>query len=298
MARQRRRAASLPAAAGTRGPWLALLLATLGIGLAPRIASPQAATPPERPPHVWLDAEGDPLPFQSDAEILGFLKTATVVGRQTIPVGINHPEKLLLEKSGTRAHAAFRVVDKKERNVRIGPRFYFDFRDSHRHECAAYELARSLGLDLIPPATLRQIDGTEGSIQIWLEDALSLEGLEPPDVRGWITQVWDRELFDNLILNVDRNLGNLFVDPQQRLWLIDHTRAFQPQRQLLAPERIARVRRSVWGRLLALTDGDLDALVGDYLDHAQLSALAKRRELLVALVQRLLAERGEAAVFY
>jgi hypothetical protein len=293
------RTASQLCGPGSPGARLTPLLLALGVTWAPGIAAGQTATiPPERPPHVWLDAGGDPLPIQSDAEILEFLRTATVVSRQRIPVGVNRPEKLLLQENGIRAHAAFRIVDERERNVRIGARFYFDFRDSYRHECAAYELARSLGLDLVPPATLREIDGTEGSIQIWLESALSLEGREPPDVRAWVTQVWDRDLFDNLILNVDRNLGNLFVDPQQRLWLIDHTRAFQPEDQLLDPERVARIRRSVWERLAAMTEDDLKALVGEYLDHGQVNALAKRRELLVEHVQRLVAERGEQTVFF
>jgi hypothetical protein len=299
MSSQSRRAALLLSGRGVLGARLTPLLAALGVAWAPGTVAGQIATfPPGRPPHIWLDAEGEPLPIQSDADILEFLRTATVVSRQRIPIGVNRPEKLLLEENGFRAHAAFRVADQRQRDVRIGARFYFDFRDSYRHECAAYELARSLGLDFVPPATLRQIDGTEGSIQIWLENALSLEGREPPDVRAWVTQVWDRDLFDNLILNVDRNLGNLFVDPQQRLWLIDHTRAFQPEDQLLDPERVARIRRSVWERLVAMTEDDLKALVGEYLDHGQISALAKRRELLVEHVQRLVAERGEQAVFF
>jgi len=277
---------------------LALLLALLGTGSsAGGEAAQAAAVPPETPSHVWLDAGGEPLPFQSDDEILEFLRTATVVSRERIPTGVNRPEQLLLEKDGTRAHAAFRVVDVKKRNVTYD-RFYFDLRDSYRHECAAYELARWLDLDFVPPAVLRRIEGKDGSVQIWLEDARDSKGFKPPNVRAWAAQVWEKDLFDNLILNVDRNLGNILRDDQYRLWLIDHTRAFQPERQLLNPEALARVKRQVWDRLLATTKKDLKVLLGDYLDGKQIDALAKRREALIEHVEGLVAGRGEGAVFY
>jgi hypothetical protein len=275
------------------------VLAVLGAALVPAEGAAQGqATLSETPPYVWLDAEGEPLPFQSDAEILEFLRTAAVVSRDRIPVGVNRPEQLLLEKNGARAHAAFRIADLRQRDVRMGARFYFDFRDSYRHECAAYELSRWLGLDLVPPAVLRRLDGKDGSVQMWLENARESEGFKPPDVRAWVAQVWDKDLFDNLILNVDRNLGNVLVGQQYRLWLIDHTRAFQPERQLLNPETLARVKRRVWDRLLAMTEDDLKGLVGDYLDGGQMSALAKRRELLIEHFEQLVAERGEGAVLY
>jgi hypothetical protein len=267
--------------------------------VAPQAARAQAvAGPPETPQHVWLDTKGKPLPFQSDDEILEFLRTAEVVGKKRIPIGVNRPQKLELEKDGTRAHAAFRTADLKKTNVRIGERFYFDFRDSYRHECAAYELSRWLGLDFVPPTVLRRIDRKDGSVQLWLEDAEDSKGFRPPNIQAWVTQVWDKDLFDNLILNTDRNLGNIMRDKQYRLWLIDHTRAFQPERQLLNPEVLVRVKRRVWERLLAMTEDELKARLGDCLDGGQVIALAKRRELLIEHIKGLIAERGEDAVLY
>jgi hypothetical protein len=288
---------------------LALLLAVLGAAMTPRTglaqasgapapAAPAPAAPTETPRHVWLDAEGEPLPFQSDAEILEFLRTAEVVRKERIPAGVNRPQKLLLAKNGTRAHAAFRVVDLDLKQKQVGPRFYFRFLDSYRNECAAYALSRWLGLDFVPPAVLRRIDGTEGSVQIWLEDAEDSRDFHPPDARAWVAQVWDKDLFDNLILNVDRNRGNVLRDGQYRLWLIDHTRAFQPEGKLLNPEVLARVKRRVWERLLATTEDDLKDLVGDSLDSGQVRALVKRRELLVEHIEKLATERGERTVFY
>ena len=38
---------------------------------------------------VWLDADGNPLPFQTDEEILEFLRTADVVSVVRIPLKLN-----------------------------------------------------------------------------------------------------------------------------------------------------------------------------------------------------------------
>jgi hypothetical protein len=250
--------------------------------------------------HVWLDARGNPLPFQSHAEILEFLRTARVVGSEEIAVGINRSRKLFLEKDGTRAHAIFRAVDVEERMAQIGPRFYARFRDSHANENAAYALAQWLGLDNVPPVVARGYDRRDGSVQIWIENALeqTSEDFDPPSVLAWVAQLWDMQLFDNLILNVDRNSGNILAGQHYHLWLIDHTRAFQPVPELLAPEKLAKVNRRVWARLLATGEEDLEEVLGDYLDGGQLDALATRRELLIECVERLVAERGEEVVFY
>jgi hypothetical protein len=267
------------------------LLAALGVvTMASWVgAAPPQAAPAEIPRHVWLDAEGEPLPFQ-----------ARVLSREETDVGVTGAEKVLLESDGTRAHAIFRVVDIERVRAQVGPHFYRRFRDFYLHECAAHELARWLGLQSVPPAVPRRLSERDGSLQIWVENTRDEESQEfnPPDARAWVEQVWDMELFDNLILNVDRNSGNVLVGQQYRLWLIDHTRAFQPAVDLLAPERLRKVNRRVWDRLRAADEEDLREVVGDYLDRGQLRALAKRRELLLEHVERLVAERGEGAVFY
>jgi hypothetical protein len=300
-----------PATAGAPGPksgfragrsrrvLLASLLLASGAGPAAAWAQEATGSPWSRP-HVWLDARGEPLPFQTDDEILEFLRTARVLSREEIETGITRPHRLLLEKDGTRAHAIFRHVNVERRTAQIGPRFYQRFRDSHAHECAAYALARWLGLDNVPPVVARGLGGKDGSVQIWIENARdrTSEEFGPPSAVAWVAQIWDMELFDNLILNVDRNAGNTLVGEHYRLWLVDHTRAFQPLPELLDPARVSKVNRRVWDRLVATTEEDLTGALGDFLNRGQLRALAKRRELLVDHVERLLAERGEEVVLY
>ena len=55
----------------------------------------------------WLDADGQPLPFETDEELLVFLRTAKVVSEKPIGVGVNQSVKVTLQQDGVRAHAIF-----------------------------------------------------------------------------------------------------------------------------------------------------------------------------------------------
>jgi hypothetical protein len=228
-----------------------------------------------------------------------FLRTADVVEVQDIPVGITRPSRLLLEKDGVRARAAFRYVDEERTSVSVEGRYYQRFRDSCRFECAAYQLARRLGLDCVPPTVERKVEGRTGTVQIWVEGSLdeTQKGFRPPSAYAWVKQTWDRDLFDNLILNVDRNSGNVVVDGTYKMWLIDHTRAFQPVPELLDADHLTRINRKVWVRLKEMDEDALKEAVGKYLDGQEFMCLARRRELLLERVQSLLEERGDS-IFY
>ncbi|MCZ6486019.1 MAG: hypothetical protein O6826_10005, partial [Acidobacteria bacterium] len=54
---------------------------------------------------VWLDPDGQPLPFQSNEAIEDFLRTAEIVSQRRIGEGINNPFKVLLEKDGVQMNA-------------------------------------------------------------------------------------------------------------------------------------------------------------------------------------------------
>ena len=105
----------------------------------------------------WLDADGKPLPFRDDAELLEFLRTASVVSEREIGIGINASRKLLLERNGVRAHAIFREVDRREVMTRVQGTTYRFFADSYLFEPAAYELGVMLGLHTVPPAVVRTV---------------------------------------------------------------------------------------------------------------------------------------------
>ena len=59
-------------------------------------------------------------------------------------------------------------------------------------------------------------------------------------------------VFDELIQNRDRNQGNIMWSPDSRMWMIDHTRAFRMGRDLLKPDLLSRVERSLYEKLKEL----------------------------------------------
>ena len=159
---------------------------------------------------LWPDRE----------EIEHFLKKAKVTERKKLGKGITNPEKVTLELDGVVRHAVYKRVDKKH--------------DSWRFEVAAYELDKVLGLGMVPPTVKRSIRGRKGCLQLWVTGTVmnDFEG-EIPDLESWRRQVSVMWLFDDLIANIDRHLNNAMVTPDHRLVLIDNSKTFRFQKNLL-----------------------------------------------------------------
>ena len=180
----------------------------------------------------WIGPDGETLPFRDEAELLEFLRTAPIVWEERLAKGITRSHKVLLERDGVRAHAIFRRTSANRPGYRRpNSRINVGFRDSCFFEPAAYELGRLLGIRNIPPVVVRQHGGKEGTLQLWVENAFDEQArlereLQPPEPDHWLRQHRVRVVFDALIHNIDRNQGNLLIDPDWNLWLIDHTRAF------------------------------------------------------------------------
>ncbi len=107
-----------------------------------------------------------------------------------------------------------------------------------------------------------------------------------------------RTIFDALIHNVDRNQGNLLIDPDWNVWLIDHTRAFIPQSRLPARQHIRRCDRDLWQRLQTVDRQAAAAALDPYLTGPESRSLLNRWRKLVEHIEGLIAERGEDAVLF
>ena len=152
-------------------------------------------------------------------------------------------------------NAIFRTVDISRQRIRIGGRFHMFFRDSAMHECAAYALARLLGLENVPPAVARSINGRWGSLQVWVEGTMTgndrrERGLQPPEPQEWFLRTMMITVWDQLIFNDDRNPGNILIEPDWDVWMVDHTRAFQRNPNLRDPEMVTHCERHFWERLV------------------------------------------------
>ena len=272
--------------------------------LAPLLSAPVYAEPPP-PPHSWLGLGETTLPFGNDAEILEFLRTAEIVSQTEIPIGVTQSRVLVLEKNGVSARAAFHhhhIVKDKQRMV--GGSFITHFRDSYTSQIAAWNVAELLGITGTPPTVLRQVDGVEGSLQLWVENARmesdrQRESLVFPDrIRAW-RQVYDMDVFDALINNLDRTQGNFLWDKASwDLWMIDHTRAFGRNRKVLRPVKVRKVSRALLERLRELDAKEVKRSLKPYLNREERRAIVSRRDHILELLEKKIEEKGEDEVLF
>ncbi|HSR68122.1 MAG TPA: hypothetical protein VLU25_09275 [Acidobacteriota bacterium] len=254
--------------------------------------------------NVYLGPDGTPLPFQSEEEVLEALRTGEIVSIEKVGIGVTGVEKVLLDKDGVRLHAVFR-------DVRIyKPRFFEDdgsitvhFRDDYIFELAAYRLGRMLGLDNIPPVVERKIGYRQGTLQLWIEEAVMEKArindkLRPPYNMAWRLYWNTLYIFDYLIANGDRNLGNILYDQNWKMWMIDHTRAFRLQSDPEDMERISLCPKSLYKALKSLDRQALDENLGEMLNGNQLKALEERRVQLVKYLDRLIERDGAQMVLH
>jgi len=100
-------------------------------------------------------------------------------------------------------------------------------------------------------------------------------------------------VFDQLIYNVDRNVGNLLITKDWRVWAIDHTRAFRTQTTLKTPGNVTRCDRQMLERMKGLTKEALKKELGDHLNDFEIAGILARRDLIVGIIEK----AGPVAVF-
>jgi len=257
------------------------------------------------PQRIWIDAEGVPLPFYNEDQVMEFLATADVVGRENIPVGVTDHIKVRLSKDGLEVHGIFRYVDTVYNQVRMGGRLRVNMKDSCHFEPAAYELSKLLGMNSVPPVITRRIGRDNGTLQIWVYNAImeserNEQGMSAPNRIAWNKQVQLMYMFDALIGNDDRTEQNILIDKNWKLWLIDHTRAFYNRAEVAftSLEKVIYVERGFWEALQEFDTESLNEAVGEYLTDAEIEQLLERRDRVVAHVSELIEIRGEGAVIY
>ncbi len=242
-------------------------------------------------------------PFATEDEVLEFLRTARVVSKKRIRKGLNQPFRVRLDKDGVEATAVFRDVDVIVAKAEMNGTLRTNYRDDALFEVAAYELNRMLGLKLVPPTVFRKVDGQKGSLQIFIDGAMT-EGdrvdrkLTSPRPREWALLRQIRWIFDALIHNDDRNLGNSLIDKDWNLWLIDHTRCFYPLARLPKKDNLTHIEAKLWERLKETEQDEVRGRLKSTLEKPEIDALLKRWTLLVEHYATQIEERGERRVLF
>jgi hypothetical protein len=201
---------------------------------------------------------------------------------------------------GTVTHEAhIQQVDERKLTGPSAQGAELNFRDSWAFNVAAYELDRLIGLNLVPVSVSREYRGKPAAYTRWVDNVLMDEGQrinkkqQPPSPARWNETMQLIRIFDQLIYNVDRNMGNLLITNDWHVWAIDHTRAFRLHKTLKNPASVTRCDREMFDRLKQLDAQMLETRTGDYLSEWERSAILARRDAIVAILEK----TGPAALF-
>ena len=264
-----------------------LALASLLLTLSPRVTADAlgpsyvqaAASTPAKSANVW---EGRGAEFEE------YLRTAEIDHFADVPIGVTHPKRAFFKPGGLVESVAWKVLPPGR------PAGYWE---SYKSEIAAYELDKLLHMGMVPVAVEKRWKGETAAAVLWLAPIHSWKEMEPrPKPGKWVRQVARMKMFDNFIGNKDRNAGNLLVDDDWNLFLIDHSRAFVTDKDLAV--KLEHIDREFWDRILALDEPTLLAALGKWVEgRGGVRAMLARRDKIKIAIDKLVAANGEAAVF-
>jgi hypothetical protein len=233
--------------------------------------------------------------FLRTAEILDCSDTLKFVQDQS---GKSRGGCLAVVSDGARTvRAVFKKHDNYvHRAVQISGERVIGWRDSYRHEIAAYELDKLLGLGLVPPCVERSLGGNEGSLCWWIEGAMSewerktKYKTHPPDLQHWNSEVQAIQLFEVLI----NDLGNpwcILIDGNWKLYKVHSARAFHESTKVASEQNFLPSQR-VLDALRELDEQQLRTTLEQWLSKAQIKGLIARRDLILEVADKRSAGNG------
>lgn len=158
--------------------------------------------------------------------ILSALRHGTLRLEGQFMYGSNYTFMVVSQYEGQRFEAVYKPTQ--------GERPLWDFPDQtlSRREVAAYLVSEGLGWGLVPPTVYRikKSPMGPGSVQLFIA--------HNPEYHYFNLSKKDREhlpkvmAFDFIINNADRKGGHLLIDPDDKLWLIDHGLSFHVEEKI------------------------------------------------------------------
>jgi len=237
------------------------------------------------------------------SEIEQFLLKAKMGARKSISTGINDTGWVPMDDGKMQHRGHIATVDISKSSFTTDRGTEINFKDTYKFNIAAYELAKLLDFPLVPPSVERKVAGTPAAVTWWIDDAM-MEGdrikkkLQAPDLERWNNQMYAVRVFNQLIYNVDANLGNLLITKDWNLWMIDHSRAFRLYKTLENPKNLVKCDRRVLAKMRQLTKPMLTAKLGKWLSGIEIDGILGRRDKIVEFFDKEVAAKGEAAVLF
>lgn len=227
------------------------------------------------------------------------LLNGKVLRRKQTSKGITGVERVTLENAGITHDAAFSYIDEQKARFETMMGTELNFKDSWKFNVAAYKLDKILGINMVPVTVERRKGGRTCAACWWVDGVQFDEGermkqkAAPPDLTRWNHQMWTVRVFDQLIFNTDRNLGNLLIDKSWNIWMIDHSRAFRTREDLRSAQNLQKCDRALLAKLKTLEFPTLKEELGRYLTDAEIKGLLKRRDRIVEFF----AKQGESVLY-
>ena len=218
-----------------------------------------------------------------------FLRTARIVTTHGVNKGITNTVRVTMTDGRITHDASVQRID-EHKNVfeKSTGGSELNFKDTYKFNIAGWRLARLLGLeDMVPPSVDRKFQGQSAAFTWWIDDVLmdevarTAKKIDPPDQEHWNSEMYVVRVFDQLISNTDRNLTNLIIDKQWRIWMIDHTRAFRTQRTVLDARNLVKCDKSLLARMKALDQASLERELAPYANREEVRGLLARRDFIV-----------------
>jgi hypothetical protein len=239
----------------------------------------------------------------SPAEMEQFLLNAKIVKKGKMSKGVTKAQQVTLSDGRITHDAQVQDVDIYKPIFEVGPKHSeVNFRDSYRYNIAAYRLAVQLGLDNVPMSVDRTVEGRPIAMTWWLDGVMDEGDRRKKKIKTTNQRRTDEyysrmKVFDELIQNRDRNAGNIVWTADERMWMVDHTRAFRLGKELMLPNALNRIERPLLERLRGLDRQVVADAMGKALTKDELDAVFVRRDLLVKVFDQRIATRGEAAFY-
>jgi hypothetical protein len=262
---------------------------------------------------LWFSLESlaqfRPEEIAQNAKWEDFLKTANIVSQEQMSFleDTARPWILTLEKDGVTQKAVWKDLSGMLRG----------FKESWKAEIAAYRLSHYLGLNMVPPTVEREWEGKKGACQLKVKywkrfeeigtEKLQAKGIQSTD---FLRRQYLQRAFDNLIFNINRHDGNIQILEDWRIILVNHSRSLGTSKasllKLIYDENNRRDKnlimdelpRGFFEKLKSLDASMIKSAIGKYLTDEEINAILKRRDLIVAWIDKHIKEKGEAHVLF
>jgi len=214
--------------------------------------------------------------------------------------------------SGTRGDSYFVNLDDRGIKKRGFLKFTNNLRpkaptDSYIYGLAAYELDKLLDLNIYPPVVLRTVNGRKASLQILVNRYLDegerrLKDIIPPDPEKFSDALEEIKIFEYLVydeaLCLQKDLQDVLITDEWKVWRVDLSEAFRPSPEIIEGCEITRCSRKLYQNMQQTEDKKIRSKLKKYLNEDEISALLKRKNIIIETIKKLIKEKGEEAVLF